>query len=88
MLLTVKRWKTTLLAAVLGAFLLVGGGAPIVAGDRDNDCRERIHNAEAKLRREIERHGEHSRQAEKRRHELERVRERCGGDHDRDHDNR
>ena len=86
MLLTVKRGKTTLLAAVFGAFLLVGGVAPTLAGDRDHECRERIHKAEAKLRREIDRHGEHSRQAEKRRHELERARERCGGDRDRDHD--
>ena len=86
MLLTVKRGKTALLAAVLGAFLLVGGVAPTLAGDRDNGCRERIEKAEAKLRREIDRHGEHSRQAEKRRNELERVSERCGGDRDHDHD--
>jgi hypothetical protein len=88
MLLTVKRGKITLLAAVFGAFLLVGGGAPIVAGDRDNGCRERIQKAEEKLRHAIDRHGEHSQQAEKRRHELEKVRERCGADRDRDHDNR
>lgn len=90
MLLRVKRGKTTLLAAMFGVFLLVGGVAPILAGDRDRDCRERIHKAEAKLRREIDRHGEHSQQAHKRRYELERARERCGGDRDRDHnhDNR
>ena len=100
MLRTVKRREATLLAAVFGAFLLVGCGAhygrrpglggvpPTRAGDRDQECRERIRKAEAKLRREIERHGEHSRQAEKRRHELERERERCGGDRYRDHDNR
>jgi hypothetical protein len=86
MLLRVKHGKTILLATVFGVFLLVGGVAPILAGDRDHDCRERIHKAEAKLRREIDRHGEHSRQAEKRRYELERARERCGGDRDRDHD--
>ena len=88
MQLTVKRGKITLLAVVFGAFLLVGGVAPTLAGDRDHECRERIRKAELKLRREIERHGEHSRQAEKRRHELERERERCGGDRYRDHDNR
>jgi len=86
MLLRIERGKTTLLAAVLGAFLLVGSVAPTVARDRDDECRERIHKAEAKLRHEIERHGEHSRQAEKRRHELERARERCDRDHNRDHD--
>jgi hypothetical protein len=90
MLLRVERGKTSLLAAVFGAFLLVGSVAPTVARDRDDKCRERIHKAEAKLRHEIERHGEHSRQAQKRRYELERARERCGRDRDRDHnhDNR
>lgn len=86
MLLSVERGKTTLLAAVFGAFLLVGSAAPTVAGDRNDKCRERIQKAEAKLRHEIERHGEHSRQAQKRRYELERARERCGRDRDRDHD--
>ena len=90
MLLTVKRGETALLAAVFGAFLLVGGVAPTLAGDRDYECRERIQKAEAKLRREIDRHGERSRQAEKRRYELERALERCGRgrDRDRDRDNR
>jgi len=86
MLLTVKRGKTSLLAALFGAFLLVGGVALTLAGDRDHECRERIHKAEAQLRREIDRHGERSRQAEKRRYELERARERCGYGRDRDHD--
>ena len=85
------RWgKTTLVAAIFGVFLLVGCVAPALAGDRDRECRERIEKAEAKLRREIDRHGEHSRQAEKRRYELESARESCGRDRDRDrdHDNR
>lgn len=98
MLLTVKRREATLLAAVFGAFLLVGCGAhpgrrsglggvaPTRAGDQDNACRERIHKAEAKLRREIDRHGEHSRQAQKRRSELDRELERCGRGRDRDRD--
>ena len=90
MLLTVKRGKTTLLAAVFGALLLVGGVAPALAGDRNHECRERIHKAEAKLRRKIDRHGEHSQQAQKRRYELDRELERCGRgrDRDRDRDNR
>ena len=100
MLLTVRQRETALLAVVFGAFLLVGCGAhygrrsglggapPNRPGDRDNGCRDRIQKAEAKLRREIDRHGEHSRQAQKRRDELDRVRERCGRDRDRDHDNR
>jgi hypothetical protein len=59
--------------------------ASALAGDRDHECRERIEKAEARLRREIDRHGERSRQAEKCRHELEEARERCRGDRDRDH---
>ena len=78
MLLTLKRWETTLLVAVFGAFLLIGGVAPTLAGDRDQACRERIHQAEVNLGRAVDRHGEHSQQAQKRRHELERARERCG----------
>ena len=97
-MLTGKLRETALLATVFGAFLLVGCGphygrrsglggvAPTRAGDRDHECRERIDKAEAKLRREIDRHGEHSRQAEKRHFELERARERCGRGRDRDHD--
>jgi len=84
------RWgKTTLVAAMLGVFLLVGCVASALAGDRDHECRERIEKADAILRREIDRHGERSRQAERRRHELEETRERCRGDRDRDynHDN-
>jgi len=77
--------KTTLVAAMFGVFLLVGCVAPALAGDRDHKCRERIEKAEARLRREIDRHGERSRQAEKCRHELEEARERCRGDRDRDH---
>jgi len=74
---------------MFGVFLLVGCMASALAGDRDHDCRERIEKAEAKLRREIDRHGERSRQAEKRRPQLEKTRERRRGDRDRDynHDN-
>ena len=80
------KWeKATLVAAMFGVFLLVGCVVPTLAGDRDHECRERIEKAEAKLRREIDRHGERSRQAEKRRHELDEARERCRGDRDRDH---
>ena len=79
------RWgKTTLVAVMLGICLLVSCLVPALAGDRDHQCRERIEKAEARLRREIDRHGERSRQAEKRRHELDEARERCRGDRDRD----
>jgi hypothetical protein len=59
--------------------------ASALTGDRDHECRERIEKVQARLRREIDRQGERSRQAEKCRHELEEARERCRGDRDRDH---
>jgi hypothetical protein len=44
MLLRVERGKTTLLAAVFGAFWLVGNVAPTVGRDQNDKCRERIHS--------------------------------------------
>jgi len=43
----------------------------------DHDCAKRIHRAERNLQREIDRHGEHSPEAERKRHELEEVRRDC-----------
>ncbi len=62
---------------------LVGSSLPARADER---CERDMHRAEDRLRQAIEKHGEHSRQADKRRHELEEVRQRCGDHHDRDHD--
>ena len=84
--------KKGIVTAILSACLMLGcfGIAQAQDHDRDRDrdrkCERRIHNAEENLRKAIARHGEHSRQAEKRRHELEEARERCHhGDHDHDH---
>jgi len=78
--------KFAMLAAALGGVLLFAGAPATRAQDHDRDekCEQRIHNAEAKLQKEIARHGEQSRQAEKRRHELEQVRQSCHRDHDND----
>ena len=78
-----NRWKNILLVPALGAVLLVGGVPRTQAAD--NDCRERIHRAEENLRKAVDRHGEHSSQAEKRRRELEEAKRSCHDDHD-DHD--
>ena len=73
------QWcKSIPLLATLGAWLLV---APAPSCDHGRDCAKRIHRAEENLRKEIERHGEHSRQAEEKRHELEEVRRACGVEH-------
>lgn len=79
----VNRWKNILFVPALGVLLLAGGVARTQASDNHRRCEQRIHQAEEKLRREIDRHGERSRQAEKRRHELEQARRSCGEDRDR-----
>ena len=78
----VNRWKNFLFVPALGVLLLAGGVARTQASDNDRQCQQRIHKAEEKLRKEIDRHGEHSRQAEKRRHELGEAQRSCGGDRD------
>jgi hypothetical protein len=71
-----KQWFRRIgQAALLGALLL--GVVPAQA-DRYDNCRQRIRKAEINLDNAVRRHGRNSRQAEKRRMELERVREQCG----------
>jgi len=58
---------------------LVGPWLPTRADDRDErheKCEKRIHQAEDKLRDAVQRHGEDSRQARKRREELEEAKRR------------
>ena len=85
--------KKGIVTAVLSACLMLGCFGAAQAQDRDRDrdrdrkCEQKIHKAEAELQKAIRRHGEHSRQAEQRRRQLQEQRERCGHrDHDRDHD--
>jgi hypothetical protein len=80
-----------LIAACVVSFFLAGAAVPARAADRDHDrddrkCEKQINKAESNLQKAIRKHGEHSRQAEQRRHQLDEARERCHrGDHDRDH---
>ena len=69
--------------ALLTIVGLVGSSLPARAEDK---CERDIHRAEDKLRDAVQKHGENSRQAEKRRHELEEVRRRCGDHRDEHHD--
>ena len=81
-----KMLGKTMLCTMLGAALLAGVVTPARA-DNDEKCRRDIHRAEENLEKAVRKHGEHSRQAEQRRHELDEVRERCHWrDHDADHD--
>ena len=76
------KFRKTATVVLLGASLLLGGSVIVQAQgppDRRYHCERRIRQAEINLQRAIERHGERSRQAEKRRRELEEVRARCRG---------
>jgi hypothetical protein len=77
----IKRCRSILFALVLGIGLLGGRVAVTHADDRPGDCDKRIHKAEEQLRKEVDRHGEHSPEADRRRHELEDVRRSCGEEH-------
>ena len=68
--------------ALLTLVGLVGSSLPARADDR---CDRDVHKAEENLRVAIEKHGEHSKQADKRRRELDDVRRRCNWHDDHDH---
>jgi hypothetical protein len=64
------------LSAIVGTALLAG--LPTAAyADHQDRCRRDIDKAEHNLAKEVRKHGEHSRQAEERRRQLEAVHARC-----------
>lgn len=71
--------QSALTAAILGMFLLLmGAAAPQMAhADGRSRCQHRIEHARARLDREIQRHGQHSRQADIAWHQLRAEREHC-----------
>lgn len=79
MLNRVGRGKSFLFAATLALWML-GGGVAITKAGAPDDCAKRIQKAEDKLRKEVDKHGEHSPQAEQKRRDLEEVRRSCGED--------
>ncbi len=85
-LFTMKNFQTSTIAVLLGGVLLISAVAS--AQVHHDQCEHRIHSAEAKLRKAVRNHGEHSKQARRQREELERVRHQCGMDRDQDHDRR
>ena len=71
-----QRARALIAACVVSLFLV--GAVPVRALDRDGHrCEKQIRKAEYNLQKAIRKHGERSRQAERRRHELEEARERC-----------
>ena len=70
--------KIKIVTAGLIVFAFLASALPAAAFDhRDRRCEQRIRRAEENLHRAERRHGDHSRQAQQRRRELEAVRERC-----------
>ena len=68
-----NRWSRGV--TVLGvATLLLLGSVGAVAADR---CERRVRKAEMQLQQAVQRHGEHSRQVEKKRRNLQEVRASC-----------
>jgi hypothetical protein len=70
-----KKSRTLIAGLILTGFL--GAAIPTQAFADDHKCERKIHDAEARLQDAIAKHGEHSRQAEKRRHDLEETRRHC-----------
>jgi hypothetical protein len=68
-------WQAVVVALLLNGMLLIA--TPNLRAEEHEHCRHRIEKAEARLDHAVERHGEHSRQAEEKRHELRAERERC-----------
>jgi hypothetical protein len=66
--------KRVLSAAAVGAVLLFGAGVPAQARENHERCENKVRKAEQNLRNAERKHGDHSRQAEKRRRELEHAR--------------
>ena len=73
--LSVFSGRAVLAAALFGGLFLVG--VPQAHADRFNDCRERIDHAQARLDRDIARHGRFSRQADHDRARVEDARAWC-----------
>ncbi len=67
-------WKT-LMPVVLMAMMLAGTTA--WSATSPASCDQRIRNAEHRLHQAVRRYGPRSRQAQKRRQQLDRVRSRC-----------
>jgi hypothetical protein len=65
-----NSWFRKAALSTFSLLLLFGS----ISAAAENRCESRVRNAEHNLQQAISKHGEHSRQAEKRREELERAR--------------
>ena len=67
----------TLLTAALMAVLVGSVAVQPVHAENRAKCQRNVEKAEANLDQAISRHGEHSKQAEQRRRDLAKAREKC-----------
>ena len=83
-----KLVQRALLSLLLGVSLMAGFAVPAQARDRDDRCEQKVRKAEANYDKAVRKHGEHSKQARKKREQLEKAKAYCRGyaDRDRDHD--
>lgn len=80
------KGNSIVLAIVLGALVMFGGAGATQAASRDRDdaCYRKVREEERELNRAIERHGFNSRQANHERRDLEKARDKCHIQRDRD----
>ena len=75
------KGKGLLLAVVAGFAITLAGAQPARADhrDRERECFRKVDKEQNKLEREIRKHGFYSRQAQRQREKLFRVRNECRG---------
>jgi hypothetical protein len=69
--------RTAVVMLIAGALMLFLGTVPQMRADDRSHCQHAVDKAEARLDKAIHNNGEHSREAEARRHELNAERQRC-----------
>jgi len=79
--------KTSIIALLLGSFLMIGSVVPSMAAPKN--CEHQVQQAEKHLRDQERKHGANSKQAREAREKLDRERAACRPNHDRhDHNHR
>ena len=74
-----RRSGNAAIAAVVTVALLLFVATPLIHADDRSKCQHAIEKAEARLNKAVHDKGEHSRDADDRRRELNEERERCWG---------
>jgi len=76
-----QRFGRSASAAIIVAALSWFVAAPLARADDRSKCQHAVEKAEARLDRAIQHGGEHSRQADERRRDLNAERQRCWDQH-------